>query len=591
MTSEALEAFTAAIGSLKTNPAAARKVFALATRKDPSMADAWLGRLATGENTLAVWENLARTVKSLGKACELTGFTVRGFGATWPAGEYLTLPVVDAESVRLGLVGALIHAKQFDRARDELGTFTQDGDLPRFMRAALGVATERWTDVLAALGDPASLNDPNKVPELMAARANAAMGLFAQAQTYAKAAQMSLNKDVERDAIYVEALATRHAGDEATARNLLTDLSARWPEFTAARSALADKTFGITLTDADTIDSRTVWWDPASVPPKTAAAEAQEAEAKANRQALLEDAERDLHAFIGLQPVKQQVAEVKSTARMNLLREKKGLPLFTRSHHLIFAGPPGTGKTTIARVVAKIYCGLGILSTHNVKEVRRAELVGSAIGETEEKTNAVIDSALNGVLLIDEAYALVAPGMKNDFGLVAIDTLLARMENDRDRLAVFACGYPEEMVAFKDANDGLERRFPRTINFPSYEVPELLEIAGYFAGLTKSSIDPDAMALLEAVCTHLTTHTTEITSTRDYIPLVKEKPMIDVAGNAGFIRNVVEFAGTKLTHRLDSAFEDDDDIDEEMLGLFTRSDFHGALDDLLSREDFRAGLL
>ncbi|MGR6875275.1 AAA family ATPase, partial [Bifidobacterium angulatum] len=118
------------------------------------------------------------------------------------------------------------------------------------------------------------------------------------------------------------------------------------------------------------------------------------------------------------------------------------------THHLVFAGPPGTGKTTIARVVAKIYCGLGLLKRENIREVHRADLIGQHIGETEAKTNAIIDSALDGVLFLDEAYALVATGAKNDFGLVAIDTLLARMENDRDRLVVIIAGYRADLDKF-----------------------------------------------------------------------------------------------------------------------------------------------
>src|SRR6185437_1219619 len=143
---------------------------------------------------------------------------------------------------------------------------------------------------------------------------------------------------------------------------------------------------------------------------------------------LLHEAERQLAEFIGLDEVKNQVSRLKSSVAMELVRKQRGLAVAQRAHHLVFAGPPGTGKTTIARVVAKIYCGLGLLKRENIREVHRADLIGQHIGETEAKTNAIIDSALDGVLFLDEAYALVATGAKNDFGLVAIDTLLARME-------------------------------------------------------------------------------------------------------------------------------------------------------------------
>ena len=184
---------------------------------------------------------------------------------------------------------------------------------------------------------------------------------------------------------------------------------------------------------------------------------------------LLHEAERQLAEFIGLEEVKNQVSRLKSSVAMELVRKQRGLAVAQRAHHLVFAGPPGTGKTTIARVVAKIYCGLGLLKRENIREVHRADLIGQHIGETEAKTNAVIDSALDGVLFLDEAYALVATGAKNDFGLVAIDTLLARMENDRDRLVVIVAGYRADLDKFLDTNEGLRSRFTRNIEFPSYQ--------------------------------------------------------------------------------------------------------------------------
>ena len=184
---------------------------------------------------------------------------------------------------------------------------------------------------------------------------------------------------------------------------------------------------------------------------------------------LLHEAERQLAEFIGLEEVKNQVSRLKSSVAMELVRKQRGLAVAQRAHHLVFAGPPGTGKTTIARVVAKIYCGLGLLKRENIREVHRADLIGQHIGETEAKTNAIIDSALDGVLFLDEAYALVATGAKNDFGLVAIDTLLARMENDRDRLVVIIAGYRADLDKFLDTNEGLRSRFTRNIDFPSYK--------------------------------------------------------------------------------------------------------------------------
>ncbi len=231
-------------------------------------------------------------------------------------------------------------------------------------------------------------------------------------------------------------------------------------------------------TTAARIEARTDPWNPDTEPSPGDFVDPGAQERKA---VLLAEAERELDEFIGLEKVKDQVARLKSAVAMELVRKQRGLEVAQRTHHLVFAGPPGTGKTTIARVVAKIYCGLGLLKRENIKEVHRADLIGQHIGETEAKTNAIIDSALDGVLFLDEAYALVATGAKNDFGLVAIDTLLARMENDRDRLVVIVAGYRADLDRFLDTNQGLRSRFTRSIDFPSYKPPELVEIANFMA--------------------------------------------------------------------------------------------------------------
>ncbi|MBY0440912.1 MAG: AAA family ATPase, partial [Mycobacteriaceae bacterium] len=174
----------------------------------------------------------------------------------------------------------------------------------------------------------------------------------------------------------------------------------------------------------------------------------------------------------------------------------------------------------------------------------RADLIGQHIGETEAKTNAIIDSALDGVLFLDEAYALVATGAKNDFGLVAIDTLLARMENDRDRLVVIIAGYRADLDKFLDTNEGLRSRFTRSIDFPSYAPSELVEIAHKMAEQRDSRFEPAALAQLQKLFTYLAE-----SSTPDSNGIVRRS--LDVAGNGRFVRNIVERSEEEREFRLD----------------------------------------
>ncbi|MEO5632596.1 AAA family ATPase [Gaiella sp.] len=195
----------------------------------------------------------------------------------------------------------------------------------------------------------------------------------------------------------------------------------------------------------------------------------------------LEDAQRlarilaELDGLIGLAPVKERVRALIAFLRVQQQRQADGLRTPNLNHHLVFDGPPGTGKTTVARLIGEIFAALGLLPHGRLVEAARQDLVGGYVGQTAIKTNAVIDSALGGVLFIDEAYSLGGTSSQ-DFGREAIETLLVRMENDRDRFVVIAAGYPVEMEAFLATNPGLASRFSRTIEFPSYTPSELMQI-------------------------------------------------------------------------------------------------------------------
>ncbi|WKG06845.1 type VII secretion AAA-ATPase EccA [Mycolicibacterium sp. HK-90] len=541
---------------------AARAGFAALTHIAHDHCDAWTGLAAAGDVSGPVIDAVWRTRGSAGLLQREIDLAAGDLGFTYDSGLYLQFRACDVDDFQLAFAARRAAADALAEADALVGEVLvrRPGWLhATWLRVAVNHRAQRWNDVVRLLTpvvtDPSLDEVSAHAARITLGIALARLGMLAPALSYLEDPTGPIAV-AALDGALAKALTLRAQGEDEDANEVLQDLFAAHPEDKQVEEALSDPTFGLLITTAARIDARSDPWDPETEPSESDFVDPGAKERKAH---LLVEAEAELAEFIGLEEVKFQVARLKSSVAMSIRRQERGLAVAQRTNHLVFAGPPGTGKTTIARVVAKIYCGLGLLKKETVREVHRADLIGQHIGETEAKTNAIIDSALDGVLFLDEAYALVSTGAKNDFGLVAIDTLLARMENDRDRLVVIVAGYRKDLDMFLDTNEGLRSRFTRSIDFPSYSSSELVEIAERMAEKRDSTFEKAAHDDMEKLFGYLAEAT---------MPDANgvQRRSLDIAGNGRFVRNLVERSEEEREYRLDHS-ENDDFTDEEMMTI------------------------
>ncbi|MDT5335828.1 MAG: hypothetical protein QOD90_1333 [Mycobacterium sp.] len=560
--------FGSAVGMLPTAPARSMQMFSEITAIDESACDAWVGRIRCGDTDRAT---LFRAWYSRGSFGQLAGsaeISMNSLEARVEIGGQfgnITYPVNSPLSITLGFAVNEAALGNYSDAMEALDGVQANGaeHLVAWAKAVVYGAAERWTDVIDEVRSASSWPDKFLGAAASVAHGVAAanLGLFNEAERRLTEGNSSPAGEACGLAIaWFLAMTRRGLGNEESAVVLLEWLQATHSEPKVV-AALKDPSYRLVTTTAEKIASRKDPWDPASV----------EAD-NSGREKLLAEAQAELDRQIGLSRVKEQIERYRAATQMAKVRAARGMKVAQQSKHIIFTGPPGTGKTTIARVVANILAGLGVIAEPKLVETSRKDFVAEYEGQSSVKTSRTIDRAVGGVLFIDEAYTLVQErdGRADPFGTEALDTLLARMENDRDRLVVIIAGYSADIDRLLESNDGLRSRFSTRVEFDSYGPEEIVEIAKVLAVSNDSTLsDEAAKRVLEAA---------ELLSLRS----LGGKPALDIAGNGRYARQLVEAGEQGRDMRLARSV-DFESLGVEQLSEINGDDMAGAIDAVHSR--------
>ncbi|WP_406413398.1 AAA family ATPase [Streptomyces halstedii] len=551
----------------------AEEEFRAAVRLDPGMADGWLGLHALRIDTTTALLRMYRHRERFGEQRTRHRRTLN----SWYWLGWWVQPVLESpRDLLLAHASHWLdgrHVPELDRALAGLPPVDTDPQV-RFLHACRSYLVKDW-DQLVRTTEPL-VDDPLLGIEagLFGGMARVRLEMYGQAEPLLSAALMRCRSEQpqRKELRYWLARAHEGTGRSAAALPLYRAVHRVDPAFmdTSARLAAisegdgydetadlaavslagfgADGTGAEALPDADTVlgtdlvdgpepwlggDARDV--PGATVPPPRSAGPREKPgrgrpaapvfPAGPSDPLLLAEALAELERMVGLEPVKRQVKALSAQLNMARLRAEQGLPVQPPKRHFVFSGPSGTGKTTVARILGRVFYALGLLGGDHLVEAQRSDLVGEFLGQTAVKANELIDSALGGVLFVDEAYSLSNSGYsKGDaYGDEALQVLLKRAEDNRDHLVVILAGYPEGMDRLLSTNPGLSSRFTTRVDFPSYRPQELTAIGQVLAAENGDGWDEESLEELRSISGH-----------------VVDQGWIDELGNGRFLRTLYE---------------------------------------------------
>lgn len=488
---------------------AALPEFVAATEADPSMADAWLGRIACGDRDLASLKQLNAHSEWLHRETTRIGRTL---AAEVQLGPSIGITVTDASQVGLALSSALTIAGEYAKAdallaNRELLDSWRNYQWHQLARAFLMYVTQRWPDVLSTAAEdlpPQAIVMPAVTASICALAAHAAAHLgqgrvaldwldrvdvIGHSRSSGRFGADVLTAAIGpadipllvADLAYVRGMVYRQLHEEDKAQIWLSKATINGVLTDAAKEALADPNLRLIVTDERTIASRSDRWDASTAKSRD---QLDDDNAAQRRGELLAEGRELLAKQVGLAAVKQAVSALEDQLEVRMMRLEHGLPVEGQTNHMLLVGPPGTGKTTTAEALGKIYAGMGIVRHPEIREVRRSDFCGHYIGESGPKTNELIEKSLGRIIFMDEFYSLIErhqDGTPDMIGMEAVNQLLVQLETHRFDFCFIGAGYEDQVDEFLTVNPGLAGRFNRKLRFESYSPVEIVEIGHRYA--------------------------------------------------------------------------------------------------------------